>query len=83
MDHFELQAVGVLEEDRVVARPVFRVLTGTAVERRDAAGFQELFVEAIDVGAQSVAGAYAKAFVEAGVKVRGRDEPIDLYTVDV
>ena len=66
----ELQAVGVLEEGRVVAGAVLRIVARTAVEDGDGARLQELGVEAVDVGA----GAHPERdVIEPGVlAVRGR-----------
>src|SRR5262245_17866226 len=47
--HLELQAVGILEEDGIVARPILGKLAGRAVERRDAPRDEELVAETIHV----------------------------------
>src|SRR5262249_32223148 len=49
--HFQLEPVGILEEHRVVARPVLREFLRRAVEWGDAARREELVAEAVDVGA--------------------------------
>src|SRR5215467_5527220 len=45
----ELQAVGILEEHRVVARPVLGELPGRSVERGELPRGHEVFVEAVHV----------------------------------
>src|SRR5262245_56962991 len=47
--HLELQAIRVLEEDGVIARPVCREVARCAVERGQSAGEEELLPESIHV----------------------------------
>src|SRR5580765_7979459 len=49
VDHFELEPIRVLEEDRVVARPVFWKLPRGVVKRGHASGSQELVTESVHV----------------------------------